>query len=326
MNSGRQPAIVAIGGGTGMPVLLKGLKQYTGDITAIASVADDGGSSGRLREELGMIPPGDIRNCLAALAEADPAVIAAFQHRFETGSLAGHSMGNLFLAAMARVCGDAGMAIERAGDLLEARGRVIPASLDDVTLCAVKSGGLEVAGQSAIMAEPGPCQRVWLEPDRTQAPTEAVAAIGDADLVVLGPGSLFTSLIPNLLIEDIRTAVAGVSCPRVFICNVMTQPGETDGFGASDHLRAVMDHAGEEIIDAVVVNDSSSMPGEAFNNGRTGEEPVAPEIERLESMGARVILADVVRNDEAGQHDSRKLAAAVMSLMDTRDNCRSLPR
>ena len=326
MPSLSEPAIVAIGGGTGMPVLLAGLRDYTDKITAVVSVADDGGSSGRLRKELGIIPPGDIRNCLAALAECDAEIIQAFQFRFDTGSLAGHSVGNICLAAMTRIYGDAGEAIDRMADLLQVRGQVIPASLDDITLCAEKSSGVKVVGQSAIMAEPGSCSKVWLEPADAGTPRGVITAINEADLVVIGPGSLFTSVIPNLLIDDIKTAIAACSCPRVFVCNVATQAGETDDFGAAEHLRAVRDHAANVQIDAVIVNDCLPSLDAISKYEEAGVQPVEYDVEALEQMGVQVVLVDVVRDDQITHHDSSKLAAAVISIAETRENCRSLPQ
>lgn len=317
-------SIVAIGGGTGLPVLLRGLKRYTDDVTAIVSVADDGGSSGRLRDELGIIPPGDIRNCLVALMDdGDPVTAGAFQHRFDRGSLAGHTMGNIFLAAVAEVMGDYAAAVAFAARLLGTRGMVIPASLGDLTLRAQKEGGT-VSGQAAIMAEPGPCRRVWLEPADAGAPAAAVAAIRRAGLIVIGPGSLYTSVIPNLLIGDIREALATASCPRVFVCNVMTQPGETDGFGIAEHVKAVIDHAGADIIDTVVVNEKSADPGLLEACREAGAEPVAAAAAALELIDVTVCVADVVLDGKGAHHDSDKLAAAVMSVKGPA-NCRSLP-
>ncbi|MHB0915114.1 MAG: gluconeogenesis factor YvcK family protein [Thermoleophilia bacterium] len=316
-------AIVAIGGGTGLPVLLRGLKRYPADITAIVSVADDGGSSGRLREELGIIAPGDIRNCLVALADDASPLAEAFQYRFEGGSLAGHSMGNIILAALAGNSGDFVAAIACAGEALGVRGRVIPASLDYLTLCAEKTDGGRVTGQAAIMSQPGSCRRAWLEPAGVRAPQEAIAAIGDADLIVIGPGSLFTSVIPNLLIEDIRDALAGSDCPRVFVCNVMTQPGETDGFDAADHILAVSEHAGSRVIDAAIINNHVPAASIALPQGEA--EPVSAGAAAIEGQEITILHADVVREDDCSQHDSHKLAAAVMSLTDSR-NCHSLPR
>lgn len=316
-------AIVAIGGGTGLPVLLKGLKAYPAEITAVVSVADDGGSSGRLRDELGIIPPGDIRNCLVALADDTSLLAQAFQHRFEGGALAGHSMGNIILAALAGNEGDFVKAIACAGEALGGRGRVIPASLDYLTLCAEKTDGGQVTGQAAIMSLPGSCRKAWLEPADARAPREAVDAIRNADLIVIGPGSLFTSVIPNLLIADIRVALAEADCPRIFVCNVMNQPGETDGFGVADHVLAVSEHAGSNIIDTVIVNDN--VPDAAALLPQDGAEPVGAGIAGIEGMDIDILHADVVREDDCAQHDSHKLAAAVMSLTDSR-NCHSLPR
>lgn len=318
-----KPAIVAIGGGTGLPVLLRGLKAYPSAITAIVSVADDGGSSGRLRDELGIIPPGDIRNCIVALADEASVLAQAFQHRFEDGALAGHTMGNIILAALAGNEGDFVQAIACATEALGGKGRVIPASLDYLTLCAEKTDGTRVTGQAAIMSLPGSCRKAWLEPADARAPREAVDAIRNADLIVIGPGSLFTSVIPNLLIEDIREALVAADCPRVFICNVMTQPGETDGFGVADHVLAVSEHAGGNIIDTVIANDI--LPDAAALLPPDGAEPVGAGVAGIEGMVIDILHADVVREDDCSQHDSHKLAAAVMSITDSR-HCHSLPQ
>lgn len=224
-----KPSIVAIGGGTGLSVLLSGLKHYTGNLTAVVTVADDGGSSGRLRRELGVPPPGDIRNCLVALAEDESLMGLLFQYRFEEGPLAGHSFGNLLLAALTKVTGDFEEAVRLSSKILATCGKVLPASLDLVSLKAKLADDRVVAGQSFIANSLESCRRIWLEPANAR-PTEAVlTAISKADLIVAGPGSLFTSIIPNFLIREISEAVAAANCPRLFVCNVMTQPGETPG-------------------------------------------------------------------------------------------------
>lgn len=320
MEGGDLPAVVAIGGGTGMPVLLAGLKEYTDDITAIVSVADDGGSSGRLRDELGIVPPGDIRNCLAALAEGGDELMKVFQYRFSAGSLTGHSMGNIMLAAAALASEGICDAIELVSRLLEIRGRVLPSSLNSLVLRASKEDGTEISGQTAIMNSPGSCRSVWIDPPDAPAPRAAVEAVGAADLVVLGPGSLFTSVIPNLLIPNIRDALAAATCPRVFVCNLISQPGETDGFTASDHLRAVQAHGAGD-IDAIIVQDSALEGATPGPSSSAAGQPVACDADGL--RGVVTVRADVARDDDSTLHDSRKLAAAIMSLLEPRDNCPS---
>lgn len=311
-----QPAIVAMGGGTGLSVLLSGLKHYTGNLTAVVTVADDGGSSGRLRREIGVPPPGDIRNCLVALAEDESLMGSLFQYRFEEGPLAGHSFGNLFLAALTKVTGDFEEAVRLSSKILATCGTVLPASLDQVWLKARMADGRMVAGQSSIASLHEPCRRIWLEPADAR-PTEAVLmAISNADLIVVGPGSLFTSIIPNFLIREISEAVAAADCPRLFVCNVMTQPGETQGFTATDHLVALTGHAGMDVVDAVLVNTALPPAGIAEIYRARGAEPVEIDQDRLASLGVQMLCADVgYAAADCFRHDRARLAAAVMTLM-----------
>ncbi|MBI2884869.1 MAG: YvcK family protein, partial [Candidatus Omnitrophica bacterium] len=231
--------VVVIGGGTGLSTLLQGLKSYTNNLTAIVTVADDGGSSGRLREEFGILPPGDIRNCLVALADAEPLVKRLFQHRFVEGEgLRGHNFGNLFITALTRITGDFEHAVEAASRVLAIRGRVIPSTSAKVRLVAKHDNGSLTMGESKISQAPRPIRKLWLEPGDSMPVAEALRAIYDADLVVMGPGSLFTSILPNLLVPGILEAVIHTSAMRVYVCNVMTQFRETHGFSASDHVRA----------------------------------------------------------------------------------------
>lgn len=311
------PAVVVLGGGTGLSMLLSGLKHYTTDLTAVVTVADDGGSSGRLRREMGIIPPGDIRNCLVALAEDESLMGELFQYRFEEGdgSLSGHSFGNLFLAALTRVTGDFEEAVRLSSKILKTRGRVLPASLDTVWLKAELDDGSMVEGQSAIAGSNRCCRQIWLEP-RDARPTDAVLeAIAGADIIVAGPGSLFTSIIPNLLIADIVQAIAAADCPRVFICNVMTQPGETLGFTAADHLEALIAHTQSGIFDTILVNtEEPPAPLVEFYSAE-GSAPVVVDSDRLESSGIQVLAVDVASGGNYFRHDSGKLATAITSLL-----------
>lgn len=310
------PSIVTLGGGTGLATLLSGLKRHTEDLTAIVTVADDGGSSGRLRRELGVLPPGDIRSCLVALADDGSLMRRLFEYRFQDGDLAGHSFGNLLLTALSQVTEDFEEAIDVSGKLLAVHGTVVPATLDTVTLKAELSDGKIVAGQSRIDGTAGYCKNISLEPAGTQPTAKALAAIANADLIAIGPGSLFTSIMPNLLIADMVTALKNASCRRVFICNVMTQPGETLGFSAADHLEALQRHAGTGIVDTILVNTAEPPPGIVAAYAREQAQPVEVDEERLNDMCVKVLKADV--GFSAGdyfRHDHDRLGVAVMSLL-----------
>jgi conserved hypothetical protein, cofD-related len=315
----RGPKIVAIGGGTGLSSLLRGLKEYTGNLTAIVTVADDGGSSGVLRRELGVLPPGDVRACIAALADAEPLVTSLFQYRFSDGSgLAGHSFGNLFIVAMSGVVGNFEDAIRQTSRVLAVRGQIIPSTLANVTLCAKTEDAQTIQGESLIGSHNGNeahgrIKEVYLLPHNPPAHPEAVRAILEADLVVLGPGSLYTSVIPNLLVEGIRRSIMASSAPKVYVCNVATQHGETDGFSVADHLDAIEQQFGKGVISYVLAN--SNLPASI---------PKAPHSEavRLDAHvnnGIRLVTADVISEENRYHHDSVKLAQAVMRIYYDRD-------
>jgi uncharacterized cofD-like protein len=314
----RGPKIVAIGGGTGLATLLRGLKEYTGNLTAIVTVADDGGSSGVLRRELGVLPPGDVRNCIAALADAEPLVTKLFQYRFSDGSgLAGHSFGNLFIVAMSGVVGNFEDAIRQTSRVLAVRGQIIPSTLANVTLCAKTDDDRTIQGESLIGTANGKGQgrirEVYLLPHNPPAHPEAVRAILEADLVILGPGSLYTSVLPNLLVDGIKRSIMATSAPKVYICNVATQHGETDGYDVADHLRTIEDHIGKGIISYVLAN--SNLPTSI---------PKAPQSEavRLDAKvnnGIRLVQADVISPENRYHHDSTQLAQAVMRIYYDRD-------
>ena len=311
------PAIVVLGGGTGLATLLSGLKNFTTDLTAVVTVADDGGSSGRLRREMGILPPGDIRNCLVALAEDESLMGRLFQYRFEEGEgpLSGHSFGNLFLAALTKVTDDFEEAVRLSSKILKTRGTVLPASLDLVWLKAELDDGSLVEGQSAIAGSNRCCRHIWLEPEDARPTSAVLEAIARADIIVAGPGSLFTSILPNLLIKEIAEAVAAAGCPRVFICNVMTQPGETRGFSAADHLAALVEHTQPGIVNNMLIN-TAEPPAPVIEFYRAkGALPVVIDRDRLEEAGINVIYGDVASGGNYFRHDSGKLAAAVMSLL-----------
>ncbi len=259
----RGPRVVAVGGGNGLAALLRGLKAHTSNLTAVVTMADDGGSSGRLRRDMGMPPPGDLRNCLVALADDESVMSQLFQYRFPDGGLQGHSFGNLFMAALAEVTGDFERAVAESTHVLKVRGRVLPSTMDDVVLHAQLEGGRQVSGESTITAAERLPRRVWLTPEEPRPVPQAVAALLRADLVVLGPGSLYTSVIPNLLIPEVRRALKETRAWVVYVCNVMTQPGETDGYTAADHLEALYRHGMSGLVDVVLVNETPVTAGAA---------------------------------------------------------------
>jgi uncharacterized cofD-like protein len=312
------PEIVAVGGGTGMPTLLRGLKEVTDNITAVVNVVDDGGSSGRLRRDLGILPPGDFRNNLVALSDVEPLMAELFQHRFEgAGELEGHSFGNLFLVAMNNITGSFEHAIRESSRVLAVRGQVLPSSLANIELYAELENGEVVRGESVIPRTPVPIKRVFMEPPHAPSYPEALSAIYRADLIVLGPGSLFTSIMPPLLVEDIARAVKNARAVKVYICNVATQPGETDGYGVVEHVRALHNHIGQGLFDYVIYNSNllgASQIKPEWKVSQVTFDPVAanryPNVE--------FVPADVVRDDNPLRHDPAKLATAVMRLYENR--------
>lgn len=312
----RGPRIVAIGGGTGLSALLRGLKEHTSNLTAVVTVADDGGSSGVLRQELGIPPVGDIRNCIAALADAEPLMSELLQYRFPAtvGSdgtatgLGGHTVGNLLLAAMTQVeGGDFEEGVRRINRILAVRGRVVPVSPTPLTLHARRRDGTVVDGQSRIMRTTQ-VDRVWITPAEVDASDEAIAAIAEADLIVLGPGSLFTSLLPTLLVPAVRDAVLASPGLRMYVCNVATQEGETEGFDLAMHVDALIDHTSAGLVDVVLANNrfDARVPGEWWGGAIRLRWPPAA------TPAPRLVLDDVVDPDNAHQHDPARLATAVL--------------
>lgn len=304
----RGPKVVAIGGGTGLPVLLRGLKQHTSNLTAIVTVGDDGGSSGRLRRELGVLPPGDVRNCIAALAEAEPLMTELFQYRFNEGSgLEGHSFGNLFIVAMSGITGNFEEAIRETSRVLAVRGQILPSALSSVTVHARTEENETISGESSITERGTRIREVFLQPANVQANPEAIRAILEADLIVCGPGSLLTSVLPNLLVDGIRQALAISQAAKVYVCNVATQHGETDGFSVSDHFQTLVRHIGPGLFDYVLANDNVKGPlPESWQS-----MPV--NVDTNVTDGARVVTADVVSEKNRYHHDSEKLATAIMN-------------
>lgn len=313
------PRIVAIGGGTGMPTLLRGVKEITDNITAVVNVVDDGGSSGRLRRDLGILPPGDFRNNLVALSDVEPLMTELFQHRFEgAGELEGHSFGNLFLVAMTGVTGNFEQAIRESSRVLAVRGKVLPASLEDIELYAELRNGDIVRGESVIPRTPVPLKRVFMHPTNASAYPEALAEIINAEVIILGPGSLFTSIMPPLLVEDIARAVkSNVTAIKVYICNVATQPGETDDFDVARHVQALHDHIGHKLFDYVIYNSNMAY-SEMIQPEWTVKAVTFDPESKKRFPGIEFVPADVVRDENPLRHDPAKLAAAVMSLYDNR--------
>ncbi|HZJ02878.1 MAG TPA: gluconeogenesis factor YvcK family protein [Thermoleophilia bacterium] len=305
--------VVAMGGGTGLATLLRGVKPFTDSLTGIVTMADDGGSSGRLRRELGVLPPGDVRNCLVALADDESLMRRLFDYRFENGSLAGHSFGNLFLAALSEVTGNFEQAVLESSRVLAIRGSVLPSTTTDVRLGARLRDGSHIFGQSVIAKAQSPIQQVWLEPTEAPALPLALERIRQAELVVLGPGSLYTSVVPNLLVGGMAEALRETRARVVFVNNVMTQPGETQGYDAEDHLRGILSHLGEGVIDVMLVNDRP-IPGELLAlYEREGAEPVTwgP---RSEDLGVRVVSAPLADVHRFVRHDSCDLARTLLAL------------
>jgi uncharacterized cofD-like protein len=322
----RGPKVVALGGGTGLSTLLRGLKHYTSNITAVVTVGDDGGSSGRLRTEQGIIPPGDIRNCLAALADEERLITELFQYRFKVGQgLEGHSFGNLFLTAMCRVTGDMVSAIKESSKVLNIRGRVLPATLDNVCLIAEMADGTEIRGESLIPEASeahGPIQLIRCEPECPQALPEVLDAIAEADLIILGPGSLYTSVVPTLLVPEIAKAIVRQTAPKLYVCNIVTQPGETDGFSVADHLQALLRHVPSPVlhmsnsnglINSVLVH-ANKLPSALLEKYQdAGSTAVPLDRERCVALNASIVEGLLIdpATPNALRHHPKKLAHGI---------------
>ena len=302
----RGPRIVTIGGGTGLSALLRGLKTYTSNLSVIVTVADDGGSSGRLREEYRILPPGDFRQCLIALADAEPLMKQLFDHRFKEGSLDGHSFGNLFIMAMADVTGNFEHALRESGKVLAVKGTIVPSTLQDVTLVA-SINGHTVEGESKIPQQNAPISHVFLKPDGAQINPEAAQAILNAELIVIGPGSLYTSILPNLLVEGMVEAIKASPALKVYICNLASQRGETDGYDVDDYLRVIREHSGSNLFDFVLVNSNHSH----LPTGGQSQVIFKPE-DSAKHPEVRFIDADVVNVRIPSHHDPDKLARSIM--------------
>jgi uncharacterized cofD-like protein len=319
--------VVALGGGTGLSTLLRGLKELVirrtdehtsterpiADLAAIVTVTDDGGSSGRLRRENRILPPGDIRNCMVALSKDETLLARLFQYRFHAGhGLIGHSFGNLFLAALTHVTGDFTEAIRVSSKVLAIRGRIFPSTLSNVHLVATLENGRVVHGETRITASTVPIKKLKLSSRGVRALPLAIEAIKQANLILLGPGSLYTSILPNLLIPEISNAIAKSRAPRVYIANLMTQPGETSGYALADHLRAIQKHVPRRVIDWVVANRQAVSPEVARRYRAEGAEPVAIDLPALQKLGFRIILDSLLEEQAVIRHNSRRLSRLLL--------------
>ena len=313
------PKIVAIGGGTGLSTLLYGLKEYTSNITAIVTVADDGGSSGRLRKQFGLLAPGDIRNCLVALADTEPLMSSLFQYRFGgKAELEGHSFGNLFITAMTKVTGDFEKAVKASSKVLAIRGEVIPSTLEHVRLVAQYRDGTQVTGESKIPQENKQIKKISLSQKNCEATPEAIAAIKEADAILIGPGSLYTSIIPNILIAGITKAILESRAIKLYICNIMTQSGESDNYNASDHVEAIVAHAKSKLFDYCILN-SAQIPADYLAKYKLENAyPVCADKQRLEQMGFSVMTSDLLSARDYLRHDSQKIAEIILGLIESR--------
>ena len=309
--------VVVIGGGTGLSTMLRGLKQYTSHITAIVTVGDDGGGSGKLREDLGMLPPGDIRNCILALADTEPLMEDLLQYRFTEGSLKGQCFGNLFLAAMAGISENFEDAVQKMSSVLAVKGKVLPVTLDDMKLIAELENGEIIEGESKIPSEvivrKTRIKKIAIKPIDAKPLEEAIKAINNADVIIMGPGSLYTSIIPNLLVKGIPEAICKSPAKKVYISNVMTQPGETDGFKVSNHLKVLMDYGVAENIDYVIANNGIIPPDIKEKYAKENAELVVLDYENISNLNVNIIEADLIKiTKRYVKHNAEKLAELIM--------------
>ena len=310
------PKVVVIGGGTGLSVMLRGLKEKPIDITAIVTVADDGGSSGILRTEMQIPPPGDVRNVLIALADVEPMLAKVLQHRFQNGmGLAGHSLGNLILAAMKEITGDFVTGVKELSKVLAVRGRVLPASGQEIVLKAEMSDGTIIVGESKIPKVGGKIKRVFLEPEHAEPLDEVIEALQEADCIIIGPGSLYTSILPNLLVSGVARSIAESHAVKIFVCNVMTQPGETDDFTVSEHLRAIESHVGSCLVDYVIVNNGEIPEHVTAMYAEKGAAPVALDLDRVEQLGIKIVADRLVAFRKYLRHDAARLSDRIHAII-----------
>ena len=316
--------IVVIGGGTGLSTMLRGLKEHTSNIAAIVTVTDNGGSSGRLTQQMGVLPPGDLRNCLVALADAEPTLARLFQFRFdaEHEGLAGHSFGNLFIAAMTEIYkGNYEQAIAATSKVLAIRGKVYPSTVQNVCLVGEMEDGTIVEGETQIADHEQPIKRIYLRPENAQPLSEALEAIKLADAIILGPGSVYTSVVPNLLVEGIAEAIAQSRAVKIYVCNVMTQPGETDGYTAADHVRVLADHAPltdagrRRLLHHVLVNKERPSEELLARYAKFGQQFVEPDLDAIRALGYSPYAASLISQSDVVRHDPARLADAILRLI-----------
>lgn len=309
--------IVVIGGGTGLSTMLRGLKRYSSNIVAVVTVTDDGGSSGRLQREMGMLPPGDIRNCLVALADQEDLMTELFKYRFTEGipGLDGHSFGNILIAAMTRVTGDFEKAVKETSNILAIRGRVLPATIDDVTLQAEMEDGTFAQGETQIVKSPQAIKHVMLHPSSVKPLDETLKSIELADCIVIGPGSVYTSIVPNLLVRGIPEAIQASKAVKVYVCNVMTQPGETDGYAASDHVKAIIKHTDCRVFSHVLMNQVKPSAVLLEKYLQQGQQFVEPDTYAVRDLGFKPIVGDFISQTDVVRHDPETLAEAISKLL-----------
>jgi uncharacterized cofD-like protein len=324
--------VVAIGGGTGLSTVLRGLKHHVTEparpaqirpeitrLTAVVTVTDEGGSSGRLRRDLRILPPGDIRNCLVALAEDEQLLTQLFNYRFASGrGLRGHNLGNLLLAALTHLTHDFAKAVRLSSEVLAIRGEIFPATLADVRLKAVRRDGVVIHGERSITKTRVPIRRLHIVPSRCRPLPETLEAIRDADLITFGPGSLYTSLVPNLLVQGIPQQIARSRAVKVLVCNLMTQPGESRGYSAADHVRALHQHAGLKLFDHIILNQRPLSPALLKRYAAERAEPVQLDLDAVRELGVKPLCADLLIEDHVARHDSRRLAQLLLSLVKPR--------
>jgi uncharacterized cofD-like protein len=314
------PKIVAVGGGTGLSVLLRGLKKYTSDITAIVTVSDDGGGSGLLREDMGILPPGDIRNCIVALANTEPIMEQLMQYRFKDGALRGQSFGNLFIAAMNDICGSFDAAVREVSSVLAVTGKVLPVTLDNIDLYAELEDGTVIKGESQIpikqQASNKRIRKVFLKPGNCKPLPEALKAIQDADVIILGPGSLYTSIIPNILVKNLAKAISSSNALKIYVSNIMTQQGETVGYSLSEHIKAINEHGNKLMLDYAIAN-TGEIPQALLEKYKTEDaSPVLIDYDIIANMGIKVLGGDFVKIENGYlRHNFNELAKQIIKLV-----------
>ena len=313
----RGPRIVTIGGGSGLSVILSGLKEYTSNITAIVTVADSGGSSGRLREQFDIIPPGDFRNCLVALADAPVLMRDLFQFRFDKNSeFSGHNFGNLFITVMTQLTGDFEKALKESSKVLAIRGQVIPSTLNNVSLVAQHKNGSTTEGEALIPKSHMPIEKVFLKPSDSLATPGAIKAIEEAQIIILGPGSLYTSIIPNLLVKEITEAIAASEAVKIYVCNIMTQYGETDGYTAYDHINAIIKHSHPKVLDYCIVNNAP-LPADLVERYKEEKSyPIVVDTRKIRALGYRIIEDEIITTQDYIRHNPVKLAKIILGLIE----------